>query len=144
MLQNVLKGLGKRLVGIQLAERLGKRIKFLSAFEDLGNGCMLGRGKGKEVWRDPVEVSVLHSLKLLILVEVEVVEGAAALLLGLPDAVDNILDGDAVVGLGVSSVAEGHQRWVDLSDGGQGQVRGPVLNEDHVAGEHASSVGATL
>lgn len=125
---------------VEVARQRGEQGRLLG--RDPVDGLVLGRGEGEEVRRDPVEVAVLDSLELLVHVEVKAVEVTAALVLGLPHAVHDVLDGDAVVGLAVPRVAEGHQRRVDLCDGREGQVRRPVLDEDHVAGEHAGGIGA--
>ncbi|KAI6761699.1 hypothetical protein HG531_002252 [Fusarium graminearum] len=86
---------------------------------------------------------MLDSLESLVLVQVEVVEVAALLLLGLPHTVDNILNANTVVRLAVTGVSERHQRRIDLRNRGEGQVRRPVLDKDHVAREHAGGIGAT-
>ena len=104
------------------------------------DGLVLRRREGEEVRRDPVEVAVLDALEALVLVEVEVLQVDHLLLLGLPHAVHHVLHGDAVVGLAVAGVSEGHQRRVDLGDGGEGEVRWPALDENHIAGHEGGGI----
>ena len=144
MLQDVLERLGQLGVSIHSGYRSWKQWVQLRAFCDLLDGGVLGRSKRQEMGGDPVEVTMLDSLESLVLVQVEVVQVAALLFLGLPHTVNNILNTDTVVGLAVTGISEGHQRRVDLRNRGEGQMGRPVLNKDHVAREHACGIGATL
>lgn len=141
--EHILEGLGQKRVSFDGGHVPGEQRVQLRALGNLGYRRVLRRGKSKKVGSDPVEVAVLDALIHLILVQVEVIQVAALLLLGLPNTIYHILDADAVVGLAVASISEGHQRGINLSNWGQGQMRRPVLNQNHVAGQHASSICAT-
>ncbi len=78
----------------------------------------------------------------IILFKVKVAEPTQALLLGLPNTVNNILDVQDEVSLTVSGIAEGHVRRVGLRNRCEGQVGRPGLDENHVASHEASGVCA--
>ena len=59
------------------------------------------------------------------LFKAEILEPAKALLLGFPDAVDDVLNVKHVVSLAVASVAERHAWWVHLRNGCQSKMWRP-------------------
>lgn len=63
-----------------------------------------------------------------VLFQTEVLKGAETLFFSSPDAVDNILDGDCVVCLAVSSVSERHAWRIHLRNWCQCEMRWPVLD----------------
>lgn len=140
--QHVLEGLWESRVVVDSIKVARQQWEKFRIFCNLGDRSVLRRSKREEMGRNPVEISVLNTLVALIFIKVKVVQIDALFFLGLPDAIDNVLDGDAVISLAVSGITERHQRRVDLCDGCEGQVRRPVLNQHHVAREHASSIGA--
>lgn len=77
------------------------------------------------------------------LLKAKVLQAAKALLLCLPHTVDNVLYGETVIGLTVTSVTERHAWRVHLGNGRQSKMRWPVLDQDHVASKDACSVCAT-
>jgi hypothetical protein len=112
---------------------------------------LLGGCKGEEVRRNPVKVTHVNAFELFVskkdqlkfdvllleswhsLLKVKIAESAEGLFLGLPHAVNNILNVQDKVGLAVSSIAERHVRRIGLRNGSQSQMRGPRLDHDHVA-----------
>lgn len=91
---------------------------------------------------DFVKVTLIDSFVQLVLLQIEAADIEELLLLGAPDAVDNVLDGEHKVCGGVASIAEGHEGGLGLSDGRKGQMRRPRLDQDHVAAKNAGSVGS--
>lgn len=75
-----------------------------------------------------------------LLFQIELLQLAQALLLRLPNTVDNVLDVENKVSLAVSGISEGHIRRIGLRDGCESQVRRPGLDEHHVAGNQAGSI----
>lgn len=135
-------------------------IIFGSIHRDGRNGLLLRRGEGEEVRCDPIEVTHVDSLELLIsgitvrmensnrpkvdniLFKVEVAKATQTLLLGFPHTVDDILNVQDEVRLAVPRIAEGHVRRIGLRNRRKGEVGWPRLNQDHVACHNASSICA--
>ena len=78
-----------------------------------------------------------------LLLEIELLQLAQVLLLGLPNTIDDILNVQNKVGLTVAGISEGHVGWVCLRDRGECQMRWPSLDEHHIARYQAGSIGTT-
>jgi hypothetical protein len=119
---------------------------------------LLRRGECEKVGADPVEVAHIDALKFLVpvcistvcvwpwanlLLETEVFEPAETFFLGLPYAINDVLDVQDIVSLAVPGVAERHAGRVHLRNGCQGKMRRPRLDEHHVARQNARRVSAT-
>jgi hypothetical protein len=77
------------------------------------------------------------------LFKAKILKTAEAFLLCLPYTVDDVLYSQTVVSLTVAGIAERHAWGIHLGDGGQGKMRWPVLDQDHVASKNACSICAT-
>lgn len=123
--QDIAKGLVDKGVRLDLGKVLWKQLPTFRAFWRLGHLGGLWGSKSKEAGRDPVEIAVLDPLKLFVFVEIKVLKNAAALLLGLPHTINDILDSDAIVGLTIAGISERHEGGVNLRNRREGQMWWP-------------------
>lgn len=113
------------------------------AVEGIGLRCVarLYRArKGYESRAYPVKVTLVYTLIVFVFLEVEGLDVDDLCFLSPPEAVDKVLYRECEVGLTVACVAEHHEGRISLGKGRNGEVWGPVLDKDHVAGQDASGV----
>lgn len=81
-------------------------------------------------------------MRIYSLFQIEFLELAQVLLLGLPNSIHNVLDVQDEVCLTIPSISEGHVWWIGLCNGSQSQVGRPCLYQHHVACNQARGIGS--
>lgn len=91
---------------------------------------------------DPVEITVLHLLKVLVRVNVEGVKREKATLASTLDAAEAVKDGEVVCADAGRGVMEGREGWVHAMKRTEGVFRGAAQVHHGVCGEKEGGVGA--